>query len=154
MIHTVKCFSIVNKIEVDFFWISLGFLYVPTNVGSLISGSSALSKPSLYIWKFLVLVLLKLTFKDFEHYLPSMWNKHNCMVVWTFLCIAFLWDWNENWPFFSPVATAEFSKLKHICGIKNYFTIMRCIENKIHPSPASHHNFWGYSAFIGENFPW
>ena len=46
MIHTVKCFSIVNKIEVDFFWISLGFLYVPTNVGSLISGSSASSKPS------------------------------------------------------------------------------------------------------------
>ena len=98
VIHTVKGFSVVNKIDF-FFWISLCFLFVPTNVGSLISGSSALSKPSLYIWKFLVHILLKLSFKDFEHYLPSMWNKHNCMIVWTFLCIAFLWDWNENWQF-------------------------------------------------------
>ena len=31
--------------------------------------------------------------------LASMWNECNCMVVWTFFGIAFLWDWNENWPF-------------------------------------------------------
>ena len=37
--------------------------------------------------------------KDFEHNLASMWNECNCMVVWTFFGIAFLWDWNENWPF-------------------------------------------------------
>ena len=35
---------------------------------------------------------------------------HNCTVVWTFFGIAFLWDYNENWPFCSPVATTEFSK--------------------------------------------
>ena len=29
----------------------------------------------------------------------SMWNEHNCMAVWTFFTIAFLWAWNENWPF-------------------------------------------------------
>ena len=37
-------------------------------------------------------------------------DKCNCVVVWTFFGVAFLWDWNENWPFSSPVATAEFSK--------------------------------------------
>ena len=28
-----------------------------------------------------------------------MWNEHNCVVVWTFFDVAFLWDWNKNWPF-------------------------------------------------------
>ena len=28
-----------------------------------------------------------------------MWNKVNCMIVWTLFGIALLWDWNENWPF-------------------------------------------------------
>ena len=36
---------------------------------------------------------------DFEHYLASMWNKCNCMIVWTFFDIALLWAWNENWTF-------------------------------------------------------
>ena len=44
-------------------------------------------------------VLLKSSLKDFEHYLARLWNENNCMVVWTFFGIAFLWDWNENWPF-------------------------------------------------------
>ena len=34
-----------------------------------------------------------------EHYFATMWNECNCAVVWTFFGIAFLWDWNENWPF-------------------------------------------------------
>ena len=50
-------------------------------------GSSAFSKPSLYIWKFLIYILLKPTLKDFEHNITSMWNKHNCMVVWTFFFV-------------------------------------------------------------------
>jgi len=75
------------------------FFYDPANVGNLISGSSASSKPSLYIWKFLVHVLLKPSLKDFEHNFTSMWNEHNCTIVWTFFGIALLWDWNENWPF-------------------------------------------------------
>ena len=59
--------------------------------------SSAFSKSSLYIWKFLVHVLLKPSLEDSEHELASMWNECNCAVVWTFFGIAFLWYWNENW---------------------------------------------------------
>ena len=51
--HTVKGFSIVNAAEVNVFLEFPCFLYDPTNVGNLISGSSAFSKPNLYIWKFL-----------------------------------------------------------------------------------------------------
>ena len=72
MIHTVKGFSIVNEAEIDIFLEFLSFLYGPTNVGNLISGSSAFFKPTLYIWKFLVYVLLKPSLKDFEHYFASM----------------------------------------------------------------------------------
>ena len=75
------------------------FLCDPADVGNLISGSSAFSKSSLYIWKFWVHVLLKPSLKDFEPNLASMWNECNFMVIWTFFGIAFLWDWNENWPF-------------------------------------------------------
>ena len=71
----------------------------PMIVGNLISGSSAFSKSSLYIWNFLVHALLKPSLKDFEHNLANIWNECNCMVVWTFFGIAFLWKWNENWPF-------------------------------------------------------
>ena len=73
-------------------------------------GSSAFSKSGLNIWKFLVHILLKPSLKYFEYYLASMWNEHNCKVIWAFFGIAFLWDWNENLTFSSPVATAEFSK--------------------------------------------
>jgi len=68
----------VNETEVDIFLefsLSLSlffFLYDSTDVENLIFGSSAFSKPSLYIWKFSVHVLLKLSFKDFEHHLVSM----------------------------------------------------------------------------------
>ena len=97
VIHTVKGFSIVNEAEVDVF---LEFFFCdPKDVDNLTSGSSAFSKHSLYIWKFLVHILLKPSLKDFEDYLVSMWNKHSCVVVWTFFGIALLWDWNENWPF-------------------------------------------------------
>ena len=99
VIHIVKSFSVVNEAEVDAFVKFPCFLYGPGNVGNLISVSSAFSKPSLYIWKFSVHVLLKPSLKDFEHYLPSMRNEHSCAEVWTFCGIAFVWDWNENWPF-------------------------------------------------------
>jgi len=69
------------------------------DVGNLISGSSAFSKSSLNIWKFTVHVLLKPGLENFEHYFTSVWDGCNCVVVWTFFGIAFLWDWNENWPF-------------------------------------------------------
>ena len=69
-IHAVKGFSIVS--EADVFLELSCFFYDPLDVGNLISGSSAFSKSSLYIWKFLVHVLLKSSLKDFEHYLASM----------------------------------------------------------------------------------
>ena len=72
VIHTVKGFSIVSEAEVDVSLEFPCFFYDPAYIGTLISGSSAFYKSSLYIWKFLVHVLLKLSFKDFEHNLPSM----------------------------------------------------------------------------------
>ena len=56
-------------------------------------------KSSLNIWKFTVHVLLKPALENFEHYIVSMWDECSCVIVWTFFGIAFLWDWNENWPF-------------------------------------------------------
>ena len=44
-------------------------------------------------------VLLKPSLENFEHYFVGMWNECNCAVVWTIFGIAFLWDWNKNWPF-------------------------------------------------------
>ena len=78
MIHTVKGFSVVSEAEVDVFLEFPCFLYDPTSVGSLISGSSAFSKPSLNIWKFLVHILLKPSLKDFEHNLISTRNERYC----------------------------------------------------------------------------
>ena len=70
--YTVKGFSVVNEAEVEFFLEFPCFFYNPTDVDNLISSSSAFSKSSLNIWKFLVQVLLKPSLKDFEHYLASM----------------------------------------------------------------------------------
>ena len=81
MMHTIKGFCIVNEAEVDVFLELPCALYDSTDVGNLISGSSAFSKSSLYIWKFLAHVLLKPSLKDFEYYLSSMWNYCNCVVV-------------------------------------------------------------------------
>ena len=99
VIHTVQGFDLVNKAEVDVFLELFCFFYDQTDVGNLISGSSAFSKPSLKIWKFSVYILLKPHFDNFEHYFAIMWHEYNCAVVRTFFGITFLWDWNENWPF-------------------------------------------------------
>ena len=99
MIHTVKGFNIVSEAEVGVFLEFSFFFDDPTDVSYLISGSSAFSKSSLYTWKFLAHVLLMPSLKDFEHYLATMWNECNCMVVWTFFGIVLPWDWNENWFF-------------------------------------------------------
>ena len=72
VIHTVKGFGIVNKAEVDVFLKLSCFFYNPTDVGNLISGSSAFSKSSLNIWKFSVHILLKPGLENFEHYFASM----------------------------------------------------------------------------------
>ena len=99
VIHTVKCFSIISEAEVDVFLEFSSFFYDPADVGNLISGSSGFSKTRLNIWNFSIHILLKSSLKDFEHYLASMWNESNCMVVRTFFGIAFPCDWDENLPF-------------------------------------------------------
>ena len=97
VIHTVKGFGIVN--EADVFLEFFCFFCDPADVGNLMSCSSAFSKCILNIWRFSVHVLLKPGLENFEHYFASMWDEDNCAVVWAFFGIAFLWDWNENWPF-------------------------------------------------------
>ena len=69
VIHTVKGFRVVNEAEVDVFLELSCFFDDPADVGNLISGSSAFSKTSLNIWKFLVHILLKPTLENFKHYL-------------------------------------------------------------------------------------
>ena len=111
VIHTVKGFGIVNKAEVDiflelllFWWYNrcwqfdLCFLY--------------LFKIQLNIWKPMVHILLKPGLENFEYYFTGMWDECNCVVVWAFFGIAFLWKWKLT--FSSPVATAEFSKFAGI----------------------------------------
>ena len=67
-----KGFGIVNKAEIDAFLELSCFLHDPANVGNLISGSSAFSKTSLNIWKFMVHILLKPGLESFEHYFTSV----------------------------------------------------------------------------------
>ena len=99
VIHTVKGFVTVNKAEIDVFLELSCFFHDPADVGNLISGSLAFSKTSLNIRKFTDHILLKPGLENFEHYFTSMWDECNCAVVWALFGIAFLWDWNENWPF-------------------------------------------------------
>ena len=89
----------VNEATVEVFLEFPCFFYDPTDVGNLISGSSAFSKSSLNILKFSVHILLKSSLENFQHYFASMWDECNCAVIWAFFGIVFLWDWNENWPF-------------------------------------------------------
>ena len=67
VIHTVKGFGLVNKAKVDVFLELSCFFDDATDVGNLISGSSAFSKSSLNIWKFMVYILLKPGLENFEH---------------------------------------------------------------------------------------
>ena len=72
VIHTIKGFSVVNEAEIDVFLEFPCFVCDPTSVGNLIFGSSAFSKPRLYIWKISVHELLKPGLKDFEHNFDGM----------------------------------------------------------------------------------
>ena len=82
VIHTVKGFGIVNKAEIDVFLELPCFFDNPVDVDILISGSSAILKSSLNIWKFTVHVLLKSGLENFEHYVARVWD------VWiAFICL-------------------------------------------------------------------
>ena len=112
VIHMVKGFALVNKADV-FLELSC-FFNDPTDVGNLISGSSAFSKSSLNIWKFMVHVLLKPALESFEHYFASMWDDCNCAgslsILWHWLSVGLEW----KLTFSSAVATAKFSKFADI----------------------------------------
>ena len=81
VIHTVKGFGVVNEAEIDVFLEHSCFFYDPTDVGNLISDSSASSKTSLKICKFTVHVLLKPGLENFEHNFTSVGDECNCTVV-------------------------------------------------------------------------
>ena len=93
VIHTG--FGAVNKAEIDVFLELSWFFHDPADVGNLVSGSSAFSKSSLNIWKFMVHILLKPGLENFKHYFTSMWDKCNCVIVLEVFSIAFLWNWND-----------------------------------------------------------
>ena len=122
VIHTVREFCVVSKVEVDVFFELSCFFDDPVDVGHLISGSSAFSKSSLNIWKFIVHVLLKPGLENFGQSLASMWDECNCVVVGTFFGIALLWEWNENWSFPVLWPLLSFPNLlpfwaQHFCSI-------------------------------------
>ena len=96
VIHTVKGFGIVNKAEIDVFLGLSCFFDDPADVDNLISSSSTFSRTSLNIWKFTFHVLLQPGLENFEHYFTSVWDECNHVVVWAFLGLVFLWDWNET----------------------------------------------------------
>ena len=117
------------------FWNSC-FLDNPTDVGSLISGSSAFSKSSLDIRKFPVHVLLKPRLENFEHYFASVWDECNYAVVWTFLSLPFFgiglktdlfqscghfWVFQICWPIECNIHSIIFKD--HLWGIQLEFPI-------------------------------
>ena len=99
MIHTVKGFSVVNEAEVAVFLTFSSFSYDSMDICNLISGSSALSKSSLYIWKFLDHILLKSRLKDFEHTLLRSEISATVPRFEQFFGIALLCGCNENYGF-------------------------------------------------------
>ena len=122
VIHIIKGFSIVNEAEVDVFLEFSSFFDDPTDVGNLISGSSALSKSSLNIWTFSVHILLKRGLENLEHYFASMWDECNCVLFEYSLALPFFgMEWKLS--FSSPVATAEFSKFAGILSTASSFSI-------------------------------
>ena len=72
VIHTVKGFGVLNKAVEDVFLETSCFFDDLMDVGNLISGSSAFSKSSLNIWKFMVYILLKPGLENFEHCFASV----------------------------------------------------------------------------------
>ena len=116
VIHTIRGFGIVNKAKVNVFLEHSCFFDDPTDVGNLISGSSAFSKSSLNIWKFTVHVLLKPGLENFEHYFASVWHECNCVVVWTFFGFRML---------IKEKKSSALNQIKY----SRYFTVGTCSWN-------------------------
>ena len=124
---------------------TLSLFHDPTDIGNLISDSSAFSKSSLNIWKFTVHVLLNRGMENFEHYFASMWDECNCAAVWAFFGIDFLLDCNENWRF--PVLWPLLSFPNSHCSWKLY--CIHCGGCWPTTSAAPHHG----EKNIGEKYP-
>ena len=96
LIHTVKGFGIVNKAEIDVFFLnSLAFSMIQWMLAIRFLVLLSFLKPawtSGSSW-------LKPGLENFEHYFTSMRDECNRLLIRTFFGIVFLWDWNENWPF-------------------------------------------------------
>ena len=99
VIHKVKGFGLVSKAEIDVFLDSLAFSMIhrmlaiwslvplPFLKPAWISGSSQFMYYWSLAWRILSITLL------------AVWDECNCVGVWTFFGIVFLWNWNENWHF-------------------------------------------------------
>ena len=115
VVRTVKGFGIVNKAEIDVFLEFSWFFDDPVDVGNLISGSSAFPNPpwtygsSQFMYR--SSLARRIASNAVEHYFTSMWDECSCVGVWTFFGIAFLWDWNENWPFLIQCPLLSFPNL-------------------------------------------
>ena len=116
MIHTVKGFSIVSKAEVDVFLELSCFFYDPTNVGHSISHSSAFSKSSPHIWKFLVHILLKPGLTDLSMTLLAREMSAFMQQFEHFLALPFFRIGMKT-DLSNPVTTAEFSKFADILSV-------------------------------------
>ena len=103
VIHTIKGSAVVNKAEVDVLLEFSCFSDDPTDIGNLISDSSAFYKSSLNLWNFMVHVLLKPGLENFEHYFTSMWDECNCVVVWISGSSQFTYCWNLAWRILSII---------------------------------------------------
>ena len=108
-----------------FFWHSLVFLMIQQML-AIWSGSSAFSKSTLNIWKFLVHILLKPCLENFEYYFASVWIKCNCAVVWTFFALPIFGIGMKTDLFQSYVLNIHLSWLNihvthipHICAWKD-----------------------------------
>ena len=113
VVHTVKGFSIVSEADVDIFLEFPYSLYDPMDVGNLISGSSTFSNSSFCSWNLSVHVLLKLSLKNFEHYLLA--SEMSTIVQQFENSLELLFLGIEIRPTFSrAVATAKFSKFANI----------------------------------------
>ena len=128
MIHTVKGSSIVKEGKVDVFLDFPCFFYYPKDVGNLISGSSAFSKPSLYIWKFSVHVLLKPSLRILSITLLACemsTSIGSLNILWH--CLSLELEW--NWPFPVLVASAEVSKFAYMECIILTASFSRILNN-------------------------
>ena len=106
------------------------------DANNLNSGSSAFSKSSLNISMFSVHILLKPGLENFEHYFTSMWDECNCVVVWAFFGIAFLWDCNKNWHLSVLWPLLSFPNLWHVeCSTFTASSFRICNSSTGIPSP-------------------